>query len=177
VARARTAGTFVVAEVPPIPFPDHSFDFVVCFETVEHIEDDGKFMREIRRVLRPAGQLLLSTPNAEVSAPGQSVANRWHVREYTFTSLGALLDAAGLTVAGCHAQGFPPLISRGHRLAWRLSGLTDALPAAIARPARTLLGDATVRPLDDRVTIPGFWVVRASVTHPPAAHGPAPGDR
>src|SRR5436190_13862043 len=58
-ARARVVGTFLVAEVPPIPFPGDAFDFVICFETVEHVHDDVSFMREIRRVLRPGGTLLI----------------------------------------------------------------------------------------------------------------------
>jgi SAM-dependent methyltransferase len=42
----------LVADVPPIPFANDAFDFVLSFETVEHIADDVESIREIRRVLR-----------------------------------------------------------------------------------------------------------------------------
>jgi hypothetical protein len=114
-------------------------------------------------VLRPTGELLLSTPNAEVSAPAGAVANPWHVREYTLTSLTALLDASGLRVLERYVQGFPPLPRRGHSLAWRAGGLTRGLPAPIRIVAGSLLGDAEVRPQSESGRAPGFWVIRAGV--------------
>jgi 2-polyprenyl-3-methyl-5-hydroxy-6-metoxy-1,4-benzoquinol methylase len=44
-AQSRVAGAFLAAVVPPIPFPDGAFDFVVSFETVEHIAEDVAFLR------------------------------------------------------------------------------------------------------------------------------------
>lgn len=41
-----------------------SFDHVVFLETIEHVENPVAFLREIRRVLRPGGYLVVSTPNA-----------------------------------------------------------------------------------------------------------------
>src|SRR5437763_1750959 len=107
-ARSRVSGTFLVAEVPPIPLPSDAFDFVISFETVEHIPDDVSFMLEIRRVLRPGGTLLISSPNMDISAPDGMPLNRWHVREYTLSSLTALLRRAGLEVGDIYVQSFPP---------------------------------------------------------------------
>lgn len=47
----------------PLPFPDASFDAVLSVEGIEHLENPFNFLRELRRVLRPGGQLLLTTPN------------------------------------------------------------------------------------------------------------------
>ena len=44
------------------PFPDASFDAVWAGETVEHVADTAAWLSEVRRVLRPSGALLLSTP-------------------------------------------------------------------------------------------------------------------
>jgi SAM-dependent methyltransferase len=161
-ASSRVTGTFLVADVPPIPFPSDAFDFVVSFETVEHIADDIAFIREISRVLHPGGQLLISTPNAEISAPGGTPLNAWHVREYTLASLTALLREGGLAVRDVYVQGFPPRMRRGHRVAWRLHGLTWTQPAVVRSATRSLFGDTDVRPLERHERLPGFWLASAT---------------
>jgi 2-polyprenyl-3-methyl-5-hydroxy-6-metoxy-1,4-benzoquinol methylase len=45
------------------PFEDGEFDYVACLEGLEHIENYHHVLRESRRVLRPGGMLLISTPN------------------------------------------------------------------------------------------------------------------
>ena len=52
-------------------FPDASFDYVVSIEGIEHIENHFAFLREVRRVLRPGGRLILTTPNV------LSLESRW----------------------------------------------------------------------------------------------------
>lgn len=46
-----------------LPFPEESFDIVVCVEGIEHIENPHHLVREVRRVLKPGGMLILTTPN------------------------------------------------------------------------------------------------------------------
>lgn len=74
--------------VPPIGFESGSFDFVVCFQVIEHIKDDMQFVREVARILRPGGKFIVSTPNAPMSL----TRNPWHVREYTAEELQNLLS-------------------------------------------------------------------------------------
>lgn len=73
--------------VPPLDFADESFDYVVSFQVIEHIEQDAEFVREVSRVLRPGGKFIVSTPNAPMSL----TRNPWHVREYKADELEALL--------------------------------------------------------------------------------------
>lgn len=73
--------------VPPIDFPDVSFDCVISFQVIEHIRRDEEFVREVSRVLRKGGVFVVSTPNAPMSL----TRNPWHVREYTATQLTRLL--------------------------------------------------------------------------------------
>jgi 2-polyprenyl-3-methyl-5-hydroxy-6-metoxy-1,4-benzoquinol methylase len=54
-----------------LPYDDASFDYLSCLEGVEHLEDQFAFVRECRRVLRPGGRMVLSTPNI------LGLASRW----------------------------------------------------------------------------------------------------
>ena len=74
--------------VPPIPFADESFDYVVSFQVIEHIKRDKEFVREVRRVLKSGGKFIVTTPNRPMSL----TRNPWHVREYTAEQFGALLS-------------------------------------------------------------------------------------
>lgn len=81
---------FICKEVPPLTgLPSGYFDYVVCFQVIEHIRDDHFFMSEIHRVLKPGGSLILSTPNVFKSL----TRNPWHIREYTVDQMMALLSA------------------------------------------------------------------------------------
>lgn len=79
---------FLQTTVPPLPYPNESFDCVITFQVIEHIRDDVRFVREIHRVLRPGGRLILTTPNAPMSL----TRNPWHVREYRVEELQNLLS-------------------------------------------------------------------------------------
>jgi len=46
-----------------MPFPDASFDFIICTEAIEHTPDPAKAVAELCRALRPAGTLVLTVPN------------------------------------------------------------------------------------------------------------------
>ncbi|MDE5575589.1 MAG: class I SAM-dependent methyltransferase [Bacteroidales bacterium] len=80
---------FSQATVPPIPFEDNMFDFVVSFQVIEHIKKDRLLLDEIYRVLKPGGKVILSTPNKRMSL----TRNPFHVREYTPEEFHALLSA------------------------------------------------------------------------------------
>lgn len=47
----------------PLPFADRCFDAITCIEGIEHIHDPFHVVAEFHRLLRPAGRLILSTPN------------------------------------------------------------------------------------------------------------------
>jgi 2-polyprenyl-3-methyl-5-hydroxy-6-metoxy-1,4-benzoquinol methylase len=54
----------LVANVYRVPLPSMIADIVICSEVVEHLTDDGAALREMHRILKPGGTLILATPNA-----------------------------------------------------------------------------------------------------------------
>jgi ubiquinone/menaquinone biosynthesis C-methylase UbiE len=77
-------GDFTSGNIPPLSgYAENSFDSVVSFQVIEHIQDDRLFLKEIHRVLKPGGIALLTTPNKPMSLS----RNPWHIREYTPTEL------------------------------------------------------------------------------------------
>jgi SAM-dependent methyltransferase len=77
-----------VGDVTSLSFEADSFDLVVCFEVIEHVPNPGAVLDELKRVLRPGGLLVVSTPNRDVYMPG----NPYHLRELTPNELESLLS-------------------------------------------------------------------------------------
>jgi ubiquinone/menaquinone biosynthesis C-methylase UbiE len=71
---------FTEADATRMPFKDHSFDMIVSFETIEHIEEYETFLSECARILRKDGSFLCSTPNKNLSF--FRPANPYHAREF-----------------------------------------------------------------------------------------------
>jgi SAM-dependent methyltransferase len=122
-------------EAEPLPCADASFDGVICNEIFEHLRGDliGIF-EEIRRVLRPGGRLILTTPNIRsvegllrfllagrsISCGGgiydeyrklHTLGHMGHVREYTLREVREFLQAMGFTVE--------QIVHRGRYAGWR----------------------------------------------------------
>jgi ubiquinone/menaquinone biosynthesis C-methylase UbiE len=82
---------FKQGAIPPLPFPDESFDVVTAFQFIEHIHPRKEFIKESLRVLKPGGYLLVTTPNIKKSL----ARNPFHVHEYTFDEMKK--EVSGLT--------------------------------------------------------------------------------
>src|SRR5205823_3548256 len=74
-----------------LPISDASVDVVVSFETIEHLYDHQRFLSEIRRVLRPGGLLMLSTPERDIYSPPDQASNPHHLHELTRREFYALV--------------------------------------------------------------------------------------
>jgi SAM-dependent methyltransferase len=82
-----------------LPLPDGAVDVVVNFQVIEHLWDQAQFVAECRRVLRPGGVLLMSTPNRITFSPGRDTPiNPFHTRELNAAELTDLLTSGGFTV-------------------------------------------------------------------------------
>ncbi len=77
-----------VGAVEDIPYPDNTFDKVLFCEVIEHVEDDAKVLREIRRVLKPGGRVVITTPSlkgfratAKLKQLGHHHGGEFHYRD------------------------------------------------------------------------------------------------
>ncbi|MEX0915136.1 MAG: class I SAM-dependent methyltransferase [Wenzhouxiangellaceae bacterium] len=72
---------FECASALELPFENDHFDAVVSFETLEHLTEHDELMREFRRVLKPEGFLLMSSPDKKTYSDDTGFDNEFHVRE------------------------------------------------------------------------------------------------
>ena len=202
-ARTRPGGEavdFRTIDGLGLPFPDNSFDLVTSFQVVEHVTDPLPYLNEIKRVLRPGGQALITTPNAAIRLdPGMTPWTRFHVREYRAAELEVELSKVFADVEVLGMFGVPTLYDleiervdanrRGVRkrleaLAAKEAGQAAAAKAkAAAEAAKAALPTAAAKPAPSfttRVrrrlgrTSAGAWVRRTFGPPQPATAAPAP---
>jgi SAM-dependent methyltransferase len=98
---------FVAGEAEPLPFRAASFDGVFAGELIEHLAEPRRGLAEFRRVLRPGGTLILTTPNrrrlANVVDGSERPLSPDHLSELSFDEVRELLRAEGFEVR--HATG------------------------------------------------------------------------
>jgi SAM-dependent methyltransferase len=70
-----------------------SFDGIICVEVIEHVEKDEEFVRQIYRVLKPGGWLILTSPNGDYIKNVPPHYNPDHRRHYRKQELWDLLSA------------------------------------------------------------------------------------
>ncbi len=96
---------YQVGSATAIPLPDASVDVATSFETVEHLAQQSEMLCELRRVLKPNGLLIISSPNKQVYSYDRDYANEFHVKELYFDEFDALLK-----------EQFPAVTYLGQRL-------------------------------------------------------------
>jgi len=120
-ARARHPGLRFDLVEPhgPLAFEDNTFDAVWASEVIEHVADTARWLSEVRRVLRPGGRLLVTTPfHGRVKNVAIALARferhfdptGQHLRFYTRRSLRDLLEAFGFGEVAIEAASGPPLL-------------------------------------------------------------------
>ena len=116
VASHRTPDLqFTLVDAQRLPFNDESFDVVVSMETIEHLPHPEQFFRECRRVLKPKGMLVCSTPNRRIytqkNPRRESPFNPfhmspYHIREFDVTEFQSLVGGARLQSEAVYGQDF-----------------------------------------------------------------------
>lgn len=135
---------YVTGDARGIPLASASVDLVVSFETLEHFAEQEMFLAEVRRVLRPGGLLVISTPDSDVYSPVGAGANTFHLRELSREEFVATLsrDFRHVTVSSQRAlvgsaivprdanPGLPPAVTFERRDDRHLERC-DGLPRAV----------------------------------------------
>lgn len=111
------------AEVAPLPFPDSSFDVVISFQVIEHVDEVSAYLHEIERVLVPRGRVLIATPDRSHRLFSfQKPWNIWHLREYSQEGLNNILAKYFLDVKvyqmGGQQEALKIELSRVNKLKW-----------------------------------------------------------
>lgn len=73
---------FLCTPIEKLPLDDSSIDVVVSYETIEHVLDPNTMMKELKRVLKNDGILLISTPDKKHYSDDRNYKNPFHVKEF-----------------------------------------------------------------------------------------------
>lgn len=117
---------FLEGSALALPLDDAAVDVVVSFETLEHIREHEDFVAEVRRVLRPGGLFIVSSPDRTVYSARAEHFNEYHLRELTEAEFKLFLRSNFKNVALLHQRAiFGSLVvaadgvSGNHDARWR----------------------------------------------------------
>ncbi|SFP29375.1 Methyltransferase domain-containing protein [Amycolatopsis arida] len=152
VARCYPEVDVVRGNLAFLPVATGAVDVVANFQVIEHLWDQAGFLRECRRVLRPGGRLLVTTPNRLTFTPDSDTPlNPYHTRELAPVELAELLGAAGFTVerlAGLHHGPAVRALDERHGgsiIAAQLDVVLGQLPGQAEWPADLLTDVEAIR--------------------------------
>lgn len=90
--------SFEIIDATSIPFQGNTFDAVVSFETIEHTVHFKKMLVEFKRIVKPNGTIIISTPNFSVNSPDGVITNPYHTQEWNYDEFVALLNDADFKI-------------------------------------------------------------------------------
>lgn len=96
--RKRSLSELVQGDITNLPFQDHSFDLIVALDILEHVPDDAAALKELRRVLKPNGRLVVTVPAYQFLWGNHDLA-LGHVRRYTARELKRKVKTANFRVS------------------------------------------------------------------------------
>jgi ubiquinone/menaquinone biosynthesis C-methylase UbiE len=97
MARSRGHGEVVWGPLEQLPWPDAKFDLITCLDVLEHLPDEQAALRELGRVCKPGGWMVLTVPAYEALWSHHDEANH-HYRRYVRRTLRAAVAGEGWNV-------------------------------------------------------------------------------
>lgn len=120
---SRGCAAFTVADGLSLPYSTGLFDCVTCFETIEHVPDPTGFLQELKRVIKPEGRIVISTPNREIGNPGSTMNdkpnNHFHEFELSEDEFAALLRGQFSQVHLYGQEQYPKVSSLPERVLYK----------------------------------------------------------
>ena len=135
MARGRGDGEVRIGRLEELPWDGATFDLITCLDVIEHTPDDRLTLRELRRVCKPGGWLLVTVPAYQALWSLHDEANH-HYRRYARGTLRAAALEAGWSVRADDVVQQPaagPGGGRPARPARRCAPSADYTPGAAAR--------------------------------------------
>lgn len=98
---------FTVGDI--ISYNEGSYDIITCFETIEHIQDFSFALKNLYRLLKSNGTLIISSPNRLITSPNSLniydiPANKFHTHEFIPVELKNILKSLGFTTQRLYGQ-------------------------------------------------------------------------
>lgn len=89
----RSNLSYIQSNALKTSFKDNSFDVIVSFETLEHLNEHNQLLDEFKRILKDDGLLIVSTPDKDVYSEIDKEHNQYHVKELTHTEFNDLISS------------------------------------------------------------------------------------
>ena len=113
----------VESESWPSHFVEHKFDLILCAELIEHLFDPEAFLKGLRKILKPNGEILITTPNFLLWTNRVRIAlgyyglrevffDRGHIRLFSHNGLMATLKEIGYQVTDESHLWYPPALEK-----------------------------------------------------------------
>ena len=145
---------------------DDEFDVIVSFETIEHLQDVEAYLDQMKRILRPGGVFVVSTPDRRLASFWYwyfgHPRNPYHAREYTERELLDLLSTR-FQIKACYGQAFVPQWLVFWPVQYVIRVFRGIFNTARVRDFRDNLysnrGNYEVVPKESRTQVPNYWVI------------------
>lgn len=107
--------SFMVADAHSLPFPKNSFDLITCYETIEHVTKPGKILKELKRVVRPNGFVVIAMDSGNLLfrivwwISEKTISNVWrgaHLHPYHHSELTSIIKRSGFSIVQKHFSHF-----------------------------------------------------------------------
>lgn len=116
-AKNYTSNELVLSDACNLPFRDSIFDLTIMSEVIEHLNDPSKAIKEIKRVLKKAGKIIVQTPNRLLTRGRVISKDYGHVHEFTTSELIEFITGYGFRILRRTGSTIP-YIPSSSRFAW-----------------------------------------------------------
>lgn len=143
-------------------FEPQSFDLIVSFETIEHVQDPVLFLRNMKALLKPGGIIAISCPNDWWYFPTAEQRNPYHLRKYHFDEFRSetegVLGPADAWFLGGPIFGFANMRHGGYLAADGISGQIQMQKTSSALEAHFVPAEFEAGPMPENASyFLGIW--------------------